>query len=77
MPEMDGFEFLRRFRATAAGRRTPIIVWTIKDLTPAERVQLLGSVQAVVEKGQGTSALLDEVRAHVPAPAGPAEERHA
>ncbi|MGE5306113.1 MAG: response regulator, partial [Alphaproteobacteria bacterium] len=33
MPEMNGFEFLKRFRKSRSGRRTPVIVWTGKDLT--------------------------------------------
>ena len=33
MPGMDGFGFLERFRAMAAGHGTPVIVWTGKDLT--------------------------------------------
>src|SRR5262249_16054977 len=40
MPGMDGFEFLDRFRRTAAGRRTPVIVWTVKELTEADRARL-------------------------------------
>jgi CheY-like chemotaxis protein len=68
MPEMDGLEFLRRFREDPGTRRTPVIIWTVKDLTLDEQVRLMGSVQAVVEKGQGTAALLEEVRVHVPLP---------
>jgi CheY-like chemotaxis protein len=33
LPGMDGFELLKRFRRSAAGRGTPVIVWTAKDLT--------------------------------------------
>jgi len=32
MPGMDGFEFMQRFRSTDAGRRTPVIVWTHKEI---------------------------------------------
>ena len=51
MPEMDGFEFLERFRATPQWRDVPVIVITAKQLTPAEREQLSGHVRSVIAKG--------------------------
>lgn len=75
MPGMDGFEFLARYRRTPAGRRTPVIVWTVKDVSREERLRLEASVQAVVLKTQGTLALVEELRALVPPPnAGRVEE---
>jgi CheY-like chemotaxis protein len=71
MPDMDGVEFLERFRATSAGRRTPIIVWTVKDLTAGERRSLEVSVQAIVSKGSGTAALIEELRSCAPSPRRP------
>ena len=68
MPGVDGFEFLRRLRQTADGRRTPVIVWTSKDLTAEERAGLRAAAQAVVAKGNGTSALLEELRTWAPVP---------
>jgi CheY-like chemotaxis protein len=69
MPEMDGFAFLERFRRTAAGRWTPVIVWTVKDLSADERKRLKTNAQAVVQKGQGgTAALLEQLKASLPAP---------
>jgi CheY-like chemotaxis protein len=69
MPGMDGLEFLDRFRRTATGRRTPVIVWTVKDPTPGEREQLRTSAQAVVLKGAGGIApLLQELQAYLPHP---------
>ncbi len=69
MPEMDGFEFLRRFRATEEGRRTPVIVWTVKkDLSADEREQLRTSARAILAKGEGTAALIEEIASHVPLP---------
>ena len=65
MPGMDGFEFLEHFRGTAAGRNTPVIVWTVKDLTAVDHGRLAAWAQAVVQKG-GTERLLEELRAHVP-----------
>ena len=64
MPEMDGFEFAERFREMEAARGVPIIIWTSKDLTAAERQRLRDSAQAVIVK-RGTTAegLVDELRA--------------
>ena len=70
MPDLDGFEFLTRFRQSAIGRRTPVIVWTVKDLTREERRQLEAAAQAIVLKSQGTAALVEELAAYVPSPGG-------
>jgi len=66
MPEMDGFEFLRQLRMRAAHRQTPVIVWTAKALSSADRKRLRRGVQAIVLKGEGAAALLEELQAHVP-----------
>jgi CheY-like chemotaxis protein len=71
MPGIDGFAFLERFRATAVGRRTPVIVWTVKDLTGIERETLRAATQGLVLKGDGTAALLAELRDLVPLPPAP------
>ena len=55
MPHMDGFEFLDRLRRQESGRRVPVIVWTVKDLSPEEYDRLRASAQAVVNKGRGGS----------------------
>ncbi|MBI5365768.1 MAG: PAS domain S-box protein, partial [Planctomycetes bacterium] len=69
MPEMDGFEFLSRLRATDAGRRLPVLVWTAKDLAADEWDELRASVSAVVRKGAGrTETLVAQVRALLPLP---------
>jgi len=63
MPEVDGFEFVSRFRAMPAGRDVPIIVWTVKDLDAAEQRRLHPSITALVSKNVGGSrALVDELR---------------
>ncbi len=66
MPRVDGFEFLRRFRAAEYGRKTPVIVLTGKHLARKEK-QLLGAMaQGVVSKGDGSvQALLEEISATV------------
>jgi len=65
MPGMDGFEFLEHFRGMPAGRGTPVIVWTVKDLSAVDHGRLAAWAQAVVMKG-GTERLLDELRTYVP-----------
>jgi PAS domain S-box-containing protein len=63
MPELDGFGFLERFRAIPACQHTPVIVWTVKDLTRDEYSRLQSSVQGIVGKGQaGTSTVVEELR---------------
>jgi CheY-like chemotaxis protein len=71
MPEMDGVAFLHQFRAVVANRLTPVIVWTGKDLTAGEHTALRRKGESVVRKGDGASALLSELRAHVVSPALP------
>jgi PAS domain S-box-containing protein len=68
MPEVDGFEFLKRFRKTRAGRETPIIVWTGKDLTLEERSRLRSSASSVIRKTDGGDELVQEIKQCVPAP---------
>jgi CheY-like chemotaxis protein len=60
MPEMDGFEFLDHFRQIAQCRHTPVIVWTIKDITAEERTRLAASAQGLVQKGRRAGAALAE-----------------
>src|ERR671913_1684396 len=50
MPEMDGFEFLKRFRKTSDGYRIPVIIWSGKDLTELERAELRTSSSSIVTK---------------------------
>ncbi len=61
MPGLDGYAFLDRLRGRPATRETPVLVWSVKDLDPADAARLK-SAQAVVQKGQGTAALLDHLR---------------
>jgi PAS domain S-box-containing protein len=68
MPEIDGFEFLRRFRTTRAGRETPIIVWTGKDLTVEERSRLRSAAQSVVRKTEEADELVREIKDCLPLP---------
>jgi len=74
MPGMDGFEFMEQFRRQPDSSEIPVIVWTVKDLTAADRARLQASVQGVVVKGQsGTAQLFAELEKYVPRPPNPIE----
>jgi CheY-like chemotaxis protein len=63
MPEMDGFEFLNRLRHNPDWERIPVIILTAKDLTPADREQLNGQVNDILQKGASSrEELLQQVR---------------
>ena len=66
MPEMDGFEFLDHFRNLANCSDTPVIVWTGKNITLADRERLKSSANSIALKGHGgIEAVLRELRYHV------------
>jgi len=65
MPEMYGFTFLTALRKLPAGRNTPVVVLTAKDLSIKEQQFLLGAAQQVIGKGDdgsGLDQLLQNVR---------------
>jgi CheY-like chemotaxis protein len=67
MPGVDGFEFLERFRKTEAGRNTPVIIWTVKDLSDKDHSRLRQTAHAIVPKGSdGAASLLRELNAFLP-----------
>jgi PAS domain S-box-containing protein len=68
MPEMDGFGFLEHFRRIPACAHVPVIVWTVKDLTPADLQRLKASAQGVMSKGHGSGSVVDELRRFVAEP---------
>jgi PAS domain S-box-containing protein len=51
MPDMDGLGFLDRFRAWPENRDTPVMIWTVKDLSADERASLRSTVSSIVQKG--------------------------
>jgi CheY-like chemotaxis protein len=62
MPQMDGFEFVARFRESPANRNIPIVVLTAKEVTPDERVRLNGQVFKIVQKGSiGIDEILNDL----------------
>jgi CheY-like chemotaxis protein len=66
MPVMDGFEFLGVLATQPQLAAIPVIVVTAKDLTPAEREALTGSVAQIFEKGaMNREKLLHDVCAMV------------
>jgi PAS domain S-box-containing protein len=66
MPEMDGFQFIAHLRSHPNYRRISIVVITAMDLTPAERLQLNGGVERVLQKGAySRDELLQEIRDRV------------
>ena len=68
MPEMDGFAFVQELRNHPDWQSIPVIITTAKELTAADRQQLQGKVESVVEKGSGGElALLGQVQSLVSA----------
>ncbi len=61
MPGLTGFEVVRELRDHPAGRNIPILIFTAKELTPADRSRLKDSVQGIVAKEGPTAALLNEL----------------
>lgn len=67
MPHLDGFGFLDRFRAEPIWSHIPVLVWTVKDVSPAERAELLRRAEAVMLKdGRGTRTLVHTLKDHLP-----------
>jgi CheY-like chemotaxis protein len=64
MPDIDGFEFMRRFREIDGAKTVPVIVLTAKDISRKELEVLTATARMVVHKGSGSvQALLAEVKA--------------
>jgi len=61
MAEMDGFAFLEALRRTPHNHATPVVVWTAKALTAADRERLGRFTPVVIEKGPETVRLVEEV----------------
>ncbi len=66
MPEMDGFETLRRLRAMPEFESLPMLVVTARELSQEESELLLRHANAWLRKGPGwKSELLERIRAAV------------
>lgn len=63
MPEMNGFRFIDQLRQNSQWHHIPVIVITAKELTAAERAQLNGYVERVLQKGAYDSGnLMRQIR---------------
>ncbi len=58
LPGIDGFSLLQQLRAQPSQKRTPVIVWTMKDLTADESAALANDAEAVLTKGGGDGGSL-------------------
>jgi PAS domain S-box-containing protein len=71
MPGMDGVEFLDRLRRIPEHLRTPVLIWTMKDLTASEQEQLRQSAQGVLSKNGNTpSTVVAQLQALLPTGGG-------
>ena len=67
MDGMDGVEFLDRFRQLPEHVRTPVLIWTMKELTAAETERLRVAAQAVVSKnGNSPSTVVQQLKTLLP-----------
>lgn len=63
MPEMDGFEFVRRLREHQSWSHIPVVVLTAKDITKEDRSRLQTKVQTIFQKSAyKKDRLLQEIR---------------
>ena len=68
MPEMDGFEFVEKYRENPAWHNIPIIVLTAKSLTEDDHSRLDGWVKELYSKGDNNiEKVLNEVCTLLPA----------
>lgn len=52
MPDLDGFDVMKLLRSNDATNNLPIVVFTAKELSPAERETLNSHIQGLVEKAK-------------------------
>jgi tubulin-specific chaperone A len=61
LPDMSGFEVLNKINANEAIAKCPVIVYTGRDLTPEENVELIKYADRVIVKGvMSPERLVDE-----------------
>ncbi|MCQ8239749.1 response regulator [Rhizosaccharibacter radicis] len=70
MPEMDGFEFLRRLRGEPRWNEVSVIVLSAKDITPQDLERLRG-VERVINKGTTSLRELAQQLRGINRPAAP------
>ena len=65
MPGTDGFELTARLR-TLVPPELPLLAWTVKDLSRADRTRLKSAAVALVGKdASGADSLVDALRSIV------------
>jgi CheY-like chemotaxis protein len=52
MPEVDGFEVVTTLRDDPATAQIPILIYSAKNITAADRQRLQGNIQAIIRKGE-------------------------
>ena len=52
MPGVDGFEVVSALRKDASASQIPILIYTAKAITAADRERLEGSIQAIIRKAE-------------------------
>ncbi|TMG13755.1 MAG: response regulator [Chloroflexi bacterium] len=52
MPGVDGFEVVAALRKDAVAAQVPILIYTAKTITAADRERLQGSIQSLIRKGE-------------------------
>jgi len=61
LPDMSGFEVLNRMNGHMAASKCPVIVYTGRELTPEENLELMKYADSVIVKGvKSPERLLDE-----------------
>ena len=60
MPDMSGFDVLRELRSQQATEHLPILIYTSKDISDSERLELEGFNARIIRKGEVTSRLSAE-----------------
>jgi DNA-binding response OmpR family regulator len=57
MPDVTGFDVVRKLQEHPAASRIPVFIYTAKDLTAEDRLYLKGATQEVLAKSSGASLL--------------------
>jgi len=52
MPGVDGFEVVSALRKDPVAAQIPILIYTAKTITAADRERLQGSIQSLIRKGE-------------------------